>query len=117
MNLDQSAHVPTYRMPSSPDLSDPRTPVGFYDNKYSVSNVLRLNTVALLSACTRDSLRMLFWFVIVSLAIHLSVGQDELLTNPNFENDFDGNWRCTSCLLERSTDAYEGQYSAKISER
>ena len=59
---------------------------------------------------TKTTLIFLFTFTFYA-------GAQELLVNPDFENDFDGNWFCYGCTLDKSTTAYTGQYSGRVTNR
>ena len=62
---------------------------------------------------------MMFHILLLLLFVSLSQSQEEIITNPDFENDFDDDWFCSgSCTLERTDeDSYSGQYSGKVTDR
>ena len=51
--------------------------------------------------------------------IGLCLGQPELFKNPDFEQPFDeqNNWWCNVCTLDKSTDAYQGRQSGRVTNR
>ena len=86
-------------------------PVGFPDVFFTFRYTHGVKTINM-------SLKLLLLFAtVLGLCCGETLGP-ELLVNPGFESpDFDGNWYCNGCTLRRSTDAIEGEYSAKITDR
>ena len=62
---------------------------------------------------------MVLLLVLLLAATSVFGGQVELLKNGDFEEEFgEDNWFCRgNCNLERSTDAYSGQYSGNVTGR
>ena len=62
-----------------------------------------------------DSLVVYFLLMIYT---GVSDGQPELFSNPGFEGTFSrNNWWCNFCTLSRNTDAYQGHYSGRVTNR
>ncbi|XP_069135374.1 uncharacterized protein [Argopecten irradians] len=60
---------------------------------------------------------MLVFLLAVSL-FGRALAATELLHNPDFESNFDGNgWFCNHCHLSKSSDSYHGHGSAQVTQR
>ena len=61
---------------------------------------------------------LLFPLIFPLVFVHRIYCQEELLQNPDFEEEFgEDNWFCYSCRMEHSTDAFTGRHSAAVTGR
>jgi hypothetical protein len=55
--------------------------------------------------------------LIVALQSTDATDGTNLLVNPDFESDFNGNWYCFSCTLTKVKSGVDGTYAAQITQR